>query len=150
MSSLKDHLRWRKGEQTGGVENQSLLALIPLAIATKLHREEGGTLQGSKNSLRPGKPTSRPWWLLPHWRNALKDLAGPPLGHGQISTTIPRVKTDQEEGLRSRVTGALELHQRRTPISVPSTESDWLPSKGHFPGPRNDIGRRTGTWAGLC
>ena len=111
VSSLKDHLRWRKGEQPGGGGDWSLPALIPLALATKLHREESRTLQGSKNLLRPGKPTGRCWQLLPHWRNALKDSAGPPLGHGQTSATTPRVGTNQEEDLGDRAADAVGPHQ---------------------------------------
>ena len=118
------------------MENWSLLALIPLTFVTRLHGEEGGTLQGNKNLLRPGKPTGRCWWLAPCWRNASKHSASPPLGHGQMFATTPRAGTNQEGDLRSRVAGAVGPPTRgRPPISVPFTESKWLLLTGHFPGP---------------
>ena len=70
VSSLKDHLRWGRGEQSGGGGEPESACTHPLAIVTELPREEDGTLQGSKNSPRLGKPIGRPWWLLPCWRNA--------------------------------------------------------------------------------
>ena len=97
--------------------NWSLTALVPLTLVTELHREEGGTLQVSKNSLRPRKPTGGCWGLPLCWRNALKDSAGPLLGHSQTSAIAPRVGTDQEEDPGGRAAGAVGPQQGATNLS---------------------------------
>ena len=73
MFSLKDCLRKKEVEQPGGGGEPESASTHPLTLVTGLHGHEGGALQGSKNLLRPGKPTGRHWWLPLCWRNTSKD-----------------------------------------------------------------------------
>ena len=126
MSSLKDHLRWNRQE----VESQSLSALIPLTLATGLHGEDGGTLQGSKNSLRPGKPSGGCWQLLLHWRNALKDSAGPPLRCSQMFATAPRAEANREEDHGGGAAGIVGPHQGKATNLSPLHRVQMVPING--------------------
>ena len=55
------------------MEDHSPLALVCPAIGIELPRGRGKTLCMNWSSLRPGRPISRHWQLLPYWRRELID-----------------------------------------------------------------------------
>ena len=116
-------MRWNS---QGEVENWSLLALIPLTLVTVLHGEEGRTLWGGENLPRTGKPTGRCWWLPLCCRNASKDSAGPPLGHGQMFATTARARTDQEDDHGDRAVSIVGSHQGKA-TNLSPLHQVWMP-----------------------
>ena len=151
VSSLKDCLRWRKGKQSGGCGEPESASTYPSSHCDWASQRGRWDTSGEWELAKAGE--GHQWALAA--ATALEECIER-LSQSTTSMWLDVHHCSQSQDQPRRRSWGWSHKHHRVPLEeglpslIPFTESHWLPSKGHFPGPRNDIRRRTSTWAGLC